>query len=252
MKLVGSMMVAEGELGRYIEPCVESMLSYCDEIRAVVDTDCDSKVRQWMSKHATVLCSPTISFYGHEGKARQRLLDWTLEADPTHVITLDCDEFVTDGQALRDALSQNGNVWRMSLEEVWQARPDGIRVRVDGGWGVGSSTVWKVPEASQRRQLQILDRALACGRDPVSIRALGSRFPTLPVDATILHFGWAKESERASRYQRYIDHDSGQFHARAHLESIMWPDNRVSLIEHSWPEGLKDQKDRILDYASKT
>jgi len=253
MKLIASMIVANNEIDRYLEPCVDSLFGYCDEIRAVVDAGCSTKTTKWLKKKKKVatLCNLRPRFYEHEGRARQRLLEWTLEGNPTHVFTIDCDEFVTDGQVLRRALEQDGEVWRMRLEEVWQARPDGIRVRVDGGWGVGSATVWRVPDRRDRRALHILDSQLACGRDPVYIRQLTSRMKTNSAGVELLHFGWTREAERQVRYQRYVDHDNGQFHARKHLDSIMWGQEQVSLVERSWPNGLDGQKDLILDYASR-
>jgi hypothetical protein len=59
-----------------------------------------------------------------------------------------------------------------------------------------------------------------------------------PVGTSILHFGWARESERQSRYDRYAKHDGGQFHASQHLESILWSEDRIQLSARGWPVSL--------------
>lgn len=58
----------------------------------------------------------------------------------------------------------------------------------------------------------------------------------------LLHFGWANVAERAARYERYVVADNGRFHARAHLDSIMWPDDRVTVERREWPDALDSVK----------
>ena len=87
-----------------------------------------------------------------------------------------------------------------------------------------------------------MDRALACGREPMAVRTMRA----VPINATVYHFGWTNEAARAARYQRYVEHDGGRFHNRKHLDSIMLPDSQVRLKPTPWPPGLESWKGALL------
>lgn len=236
-------MVADGELKRYLKPCIRNLQSYCDEI-IVHD---ESQDTAWLKAQKQVIHhSVEQSFYVHEGNARQALFDSTLAAIPTHVLCIDADEIVSDGPALRALLENNPRqpAWGLCMEEVWQATPEQLRIRMDGGWGSHHiSCLFSLADMSRRQGAwRFPDRALACGRVPAAV----NRMSSFPSDISIYHFGWANEAERKKRHARYEEHDKGNFHAKAHLDSIMWPDTMVSLCETSWPESLVTVKAAIL------
>lgn len=250
MRLVASLIV-HNEISRYLESCIDSLLEFCDEVRVVDDNSTDGTAKWLMSRvrdGVRPLVHQGSSFYDHEGRARQNLLDWTLKGNPTHIITVDGDEFLTDGPALRAVVKQEPEVlvWTMPLLEVWNASSGGLSIRVDGGWRVGSAQLYRAPSETELRrqgqQWRILDQALACGRNPLAIR----RLPSKSSGVSLLHFGWTNQSERDKRYQRYVEHDNGNFHARRHLDSIMWPDDKVLLQHRSWPDGLLARRESIL------
>lgn len=236
MRLIASLIV-RNERSRYLELCIAHLLEFCDEIRIVDDgsndgtedlvSEAGSRIR-WLRNTENM-------FYRHEGRARQQLLAWTLEANPTHVLAIDGDELVDDGQALRAFLSEYDGHTGLCMEEVWEAREDGYSIRTDGGWrAYGGTFVWRVDQVgiSQRR---IADRQLACGRIPVGVKRQARQS-----GVSLLHFGWANRAERQARYDRYVTHDGGEYHASSHLESIMWGDDRVKLMECGRPDGLRD------------
>lgn len=245
MKLIASMIVAEHEIDRYLEPCVGHLLEFCDEIRAVVDADCDSPTANWLARHAIIACNPNTSFYEHEGRARQRLLDWTMEGQPTHILAIDCDEFVPDGHDVRDAVSGDGQAWSLTMQEVWKADRDGLSVRQDGGWRQHPVPILFRPGGRDDRLFRINDRQLACGREPLSVRHLAARGKA-PLVGTVQHWGWTKLSARQSRYDRYALHDQGNYHAKRHLDSILWSDGQVELSQEEWPETMIGLRDDLL------
>lgn len=257
MKLVGSVIV-RNELSRYLPTVLDHLLEFCDEIR-VLDDRSDDGTSEWLaeqrSERVQVRFNEGPTFFEHEGRARQMLLHWTLQAMPTHVLAIDADELVSDGTRLRSALSENPRVqvWKLSLAEVWQARPDTLRLRVDGAWRPRwVPLLWRVPSGSAARRLAIRDRALACGREPEWVRsASSSRHRSRELAVDLLHLGWANEAERAARHARYVTHDGGNFHARRHLDSILWPQKRVRLVDRPWPEGLAARRDAILAAANR-
>ena len=97
--------------------------------------------------------------------------------------------------------------------------------------------------------LKIRDAALACGREPEIIRRLWRTANVAP--SSILHFGWTNASERKERHHRYVLADGGEFHARRHLDSILWPDRRVRLTRREWPAALEPWRERIVERAAR-
>jgi len=246
VNLVASLIV-RNERHRYLEPCIRHLQEFCDEIRVLDDASSDWTL-EWLEGQDKVAVMPSIAsgFYAHEGRTRQRLLDWTLQAHPTHVLAVDADEFVTDGQQLRAAADDGSpvGVWSLAMEEVWNADENGLSVRVDGGWRPHQCPILY---AVGPRRLRILDRQLACGREPISVRANARRASDTGV--SVLHFGWVNREQRQARYQRYVEADGGKFHASTHLRSIMFPDKRIRFQQRGWPTGLSQWQAMILEGA---
>lgn len=242
MNLVAS-LIARNERARYLEPCIRHLQSFCDEIR-VLDDASDDGTYEWLAEQDRVVTMRNLSpaFWIHEGRVRQRLLDWTLQSGASHILALDCDEFVSDGAELRAALERPNRVgvWTLPMEEIWNATDDGLSVRVDGAWRPYPCPILY----AVRPGLKMSDRQLACGREPVAIRSKARHAPAS--GSTCLHFGWSNKSHRQARYDRYVKADGGRFHASRHLRSIMWTDRRVQVRHRAWPAGLAPWREDIL------
>lgn len=244
MKLIASLIV-RNEHDRYLDVCLSSLNEFCDEIRVVDDGSTDG-THACLVEHGCVIDRDFRSrFYEHEGRARQRLLDFTLQGQPTHILAIDADEIIGDGPAMRRQVEQTpsrSGAWSLWMTEVWKADERAIQERVDGAWGQR-----KVPIVFQpMRNMKIADRALASGREPQAVAKAAIRGQA-PVVGEVFHLGWACQSDRANRYHRYEVHDGGEFHASQHLLSIMWPDAQVSFREHPWPPGMLPFKDRLVE-----
>lgn len=244
-------MIIRNEADRFLLPCLEHLLAFVDEVRVLDDGSTDGWWEKMMERvgdkasRIAVLDSPASSFYEHEGRARQRLLEWTLEARPSYILAIDADEFIADPVGL---LAQVGQGWpslRVCMQEVWGATRDGLAFRMDGGWGPHDAPIVYACDARNTRTdlLRIPDRKLASGRVPplVARRSRSS-------GVGILHFGWACKADREARYQRYVEHDGGNFHQNAHLESIMWDDDdpRLTICRDGWPKALLPWRDELV------
>lgn len=247
MKLVASMMVGPGEQERYLPTVLAVLAEFCDEVRAVSE---DPTFTGWAGVEVLQVAPGT--FFRHEGRARQTLLDWTLQGEPSHILAVDADELVTDGQAVRAACEADRRVgvWTLGIVEAWRADEGALWLRSDGAWDAQARAplLYRAPRRAGGLW-RIQDRALACGREPLAVRQLAGQ--AVRVDADIVHVGWVNESERAARYQRYVEHDGGKFHRRAHLDSIMWPDRRVRLQRREWPPALEPWKAALLERANR-
>ena len=248
MKLVASLMVGPGERDRYLTSVIACLLGFVDEIRVV----CESPGEIDGGRSVLVKDAPAGSFFQHEGRARQNLLSWTLDGNPTHILAVDADEIVTDGDAVRRACEQDLGVgiWTLGIQEVWKADAGALWLRSDGGWDMQARAplLYRAPRKAGGLW-RIQDRPLACGREPLAVRQLAGRATRIGAD--VLHFGWSNKHDRQARYQRYVEHDGGRFHSRAHLDSIMFPDRRVRLGRRDWPDQLAPYKDALLERANR-
>ena len=266
MKLTASLII-RNEADKYLKQCVESLQGFVDEIRAVDDDSTDGSHTLMQEMGVLVKRNDRSLFYEHEGNARQALLEWTMEGQPTHILVVDGDELVVDGHLLRESIVATPEpsprerrqrnprmgpptVWRLQMQEVWGATEDHLLIRQDGGWKEHPVPIcFLVPPDHHanrqiRRHWRLPDRALACGRIPVEAAVQANRAQGTAVSA-ILHLGWSCEADRYERHQRYVQHDGGAHHASKHLDSIMWPDTRVLLTHRPWPEGV--DKHTILE-----
>lgn len=253
MNLCASLVV-RNERARYLAPCIEHLLAFCDTV-VVLDDGSDDGTRDWLVDVAEI--EPRLiaslrnesTFFVHEGRCRQTLLALTLPQKPTHVLSLDADEFVSDGAALRARIGREPDVpiWSLEIEEVWQAG-ESLKIREDGGWRSHPLPVlWRVDPSVTYR---IMDRKLACRRVPTQILRSSSR--AVPSGESLLHLGWSNPVTRAERHARYVTHDGGRFHASAHLDSILWPDEKIELRERAWPEQLLQYREAILERTAQT
>ncbi len=234
LKLVASLICHE-EMGRYLQLVIADLQTYCDEIRVLDDASTDGSF-EWLAyqEGVEVLQLPSRRFFVHEGQARDMALRWALEANGSHYLTVDCDETVADGRALRAAVESSPDipVWSLEMQEIWSAGEDGLCVRLDGGWRPHPLPIlWKGPRDGERFTMR--DKKLACGRLPTQVLTQRSR----PSGVDVLHWGWTDPEARQKRYERYAKHDGGRFHASRHLQSIMWDDSRVKLRPRPWPDG---------------
>ena len=237
MKLVASAIV-RNEMGRYLEPWVEHVLSFCDELRVLDDGSSDG-TEEFLESHerVEVMRNTGPRFFEHEGAARNLLLDWTMDAVPDYVLAIDADEFVAQPERLRATCEAGPAVVVLTMVEVWKASPEHLWMRVDGLWGPRECPIcWRAPPSSQRRgtRWRIPNRKLSCGREPLAAKRAHPKVR----NGEILHFGWTRASERGVRAERYFENDGGRFHSSKHLQSILYSNSRVRLSRARWPQAL--------------
>lgn len=248
MKLVASMIV-HNEMDRYLPLALEHLATYCDEVRVLDDGSTDGTLEYLAGLREKVIVRPNPGpkFFEHEGRARQALLDWTLDAQPDYVLSIDADEFVGDPEIVHRSMLAGGHVYTLQMEEIWRCNEVTTHIRVDHQWAPRRCPIlWKAPQRAGG-EWRIPDIQLACGREPLMVR----RTRAAVSGTSVLHLGWANQQARQTRAERYYEHDRGRFHKNAHLESILWPDERVLTQQKLWPKGLAAFKDRIAEVANR-
>jgi len=173
VKLTASVIV-RNELHRYLEPCVAHLLEFCDSVRIFDDSSTDGWQEAlhgaWGDDGRRVLAlngaaigrNAEPAFFNHAA-ARNRLLKFTLDDWPTHILAIDADEFVGDGQAVRRACESRGDLWSLTVQEVWEAQERSLFTREDGGWRSHEIGILWRPEPFRRQVLQIRDNGHATG-----------------------------------------------------------------------------------------
>lgn len=248
MNLVASLIV-RNEMSRYLEPCVNHLLTYCNEVR-VVDDNSDDGTFEWLDEQdrVNVIRNTGPAFYEHEAQARQLLYEHVFAASPDYVLAIDADEVVGDPLLIRQACQQGQPVYTLSLIEIWSATEDSLQVRIDGLWKARTVPILYKPQAGWK----IRNKQLACGREPLEVVKMYGR--ARPTGSSLLHLGWACSSERVARAARYDVHDGGRFHQDRHLQSILWQeqkDRRLRLASERWPNGLSEIAPEIVARANR-
>lgn len=242
--LVASAIV-RNEAGRYLDIWLRHLLTFCDEVRLLDDGSTDGTYELAESMPEVAITRRVgRSFLQYESDARNELLAWTLEAKPSYVLSIDADEFIGDTVALRARMQEEpGSVYALWMREVWKIGrwdPSGttaqeVGLRVDGLWGDRRCPIlWQAPPKLQGARWRVPRRKLACGREPLAVR--GQR--GIDTGIGVYHFGWTRVAEREARADRYYQHDGGRFHADAHLQSLLDPDEAVGLDWKPWPTSI--------------
>lgn len=264
MNLTASLIV-HNELTRYLYWTLPALMEFCDTV-VVMDDHSDDGTYEWLEELAEGEYQHRLwlsryegdRMFTGEGVARQELLERTLLASPTHILAIDADEFIADGEQLRQIASGHlksrspGELaaWKISMEEIWDVTAVAMWCRCDGGWRPhGVPALYSVPDV-MTVDYRIRSDQLACGRVPQAVERLALRRGAGETGTEILHLGWANPGERAARYARYVEADGGRFHASTHLKSIMWDRSRQSRGARDWPEALAPYKQDLLEFIN--
>lgn len=246
MKITAA-VICRNEQGRFWQSFIAHLLEFVDEIRVWDDGSTDGGPRSRL-KRVIIHREPvreSAAFHDH-ASSRNRLIRFALEGEPSHLLCVDGDEFITDGQALRKAAEdERFGAYSVCLQEVWRVRSDELDIRQDGGWSEHDvALLWRPVRV---KNLTIADRGHATGRTPDEV----GRLPATHTCSALLHLGWSNVGERAERFERYAVGDAGKYHAKAHIDSIVWPDSRMRFAQVAWPSALEPWRSELVKRANR-
>lgn len=205
-------LVTFNEADRYLSDCLAALAPLVDHIHVFDDRSSDAtpQIAEALGAAVTIRPPGCPSFIEHEGQFRQAAWEamGTLP-DDSWVVCLDADEFLTcDPRPVATGVSKT-----LRVREVFDVRNGTPMVRVDGYW----DQITAARIARWTPDSEFPERRLGCGSLPLSIASGDFEIIEEP---QILHFGYARASDRQAKFARYLARPG---HNQRHVRSILAP-----------------------------
>src|SRR5437870_2885992 len=134
MRLIGH-MIARNEAGRYLEACIEHLMTFCDVVHVMDDRSTDNTVKLARALGCQVTKRPTTvpTWDDHEGAARQSAFRFMEEVvrpkNGDFVLCQDADEaLVAENGAVAEAVA-------MAIETAEEKKAIAIQLKIPEIWG---------------------------------------------------------------------------------------------------------------------
>lgn len=205
---VFGMVVMKNEEHRYLQRFIEHHKYLFQDIFVFDDCSTDRTAEICRFNGLKVVESTGPSFMEHEGQFRYnawKAFEETIQPTTDDwVFVIDADEFVVGNiDNTREALVSTIElaeyfgypVVRMKKDEVWQVEGNSCYVRKDGLWDkVKVNHLFKYEPNGTWNM-----KTMGCGSAPTYTRVQ----PFNASHVSVLHFGYADESDRQEKYERY-------------------------------------------------
>jgi glycosyltransferase involved in cell wall biosynthesis len=214
-------IVGKDEADRYLEEVLYHLHPIADLIVFTDDGSTD-KTPEIASKYATVYRNEESLFSINEGELRSRAWNnLSIHASPGDwILAIDCDEKLwctrRDLNLAKLMNQQDYDVLNIQFYHMW----DETHFRADKAWAPGnSSRMFRFFYGGTFK-----DRKLACGSEPSYVQTLIKRRRYMADSGLIMqHLGYMRDDDKKIKFDRYMELDGGDFHSRAHIESILDP-----------------------------
>lgn len=221
--MIYGVVVTKNESDRYLSQSLKRLSAIVDGLYVYDDQSEDDTtvVAESLGATVRVRSDDEESFSEDEARFRSNALrcmvsdldikrgDW--------ILSLDADEMVYAEGPQRDALERltQGDpvAWRFPVREVFDVGPMSTPyIRVDGFWGdISGVRLFKYDG-----DLSFRARGMGCGSVPTKFNKLAADAD----DVGILHFGYARQEDRVTKYARYF---GAAGHSVKHIDSILRP-----------------------------
>lgn len=223
MRVIANMVV-RNEADRYLESCLQWLLSHVDEIFVTDDRSEDETVDIAIEGSATIYTRGTDepSFLEAEGDFRsigwQRMLETFHPEEGDWILGIDADEFPVARnvkELCADANLRGVGSINVKIPEIFELSP--LSERIDGFWGdITGTRLARYREGPQ----DFRTSKMGSGMFPAYAFQCQNWHQRDDCGLRIMHFGYATPEDREEKYARY-SRLAANGHANSHIESIL-------------------------------
>lgn len=213
-------MVVKNESNRYLEKVLNSIKDSVDDILIIDDASTDNTVQiceDCLKGYPHTIIKNEKSLFSHEYKLRKKQWKETLKLNPGWILSLDADEVLEQSfnEKLKYLISiDNIDVYNFRLFDMWNE----TEYRDDQYWRAHNSHMTFLIRYQPNFKYKFKHTNQHCGRLPKNLHELENA----NVDVKIKHYGWAKESDRKNKYERYMKLDkNGKYGVIEQYKSIL-------------------------------
>jgi glycosyltransferase involved in cell wall biosynthesis len=210
-------MIVHNEGNRYLTQVLEAAKEYITDAVIIDDASDDDtlKVVCYMLKDIPFkIVHNSVSKFSNEIELRKQQWEETLDTNPEWILTLDADEIFDGDLRSLDLKDPSIDAYYFRLFDMW----DSNHYRDDQFWGAHNSYRPFLIRYNDQLSYEWKETAQHCGRFPLTINNLSYQTSEI----RLKHLGWAMESDRKAKYDRYMKLDpDGTFGWKAQYESIL-------------------------------
>jgi len=205
-KIVLSMIV-HNECGRYLDQLLENAKKFVDDILIIDDASTDNTFQlceEILKGFPHTIIKNKKSMFKHEYRLRMKQWKETLKLNPGWILSLDADEILEDSfkDIVKYLISVDDiDVYNFRLFDMWNEK----QYREDEYWDAHNRHMTFMLRYQPKFKYKFKKTNQHCGRLPCNLFKLKNA----DIDVRIKHFGWARESDRKAKYDRYKQLDKG-------------------------------------------
>ena len=213
-------MVVKNEEKRYLKEVLNKAKEYIDNAVIIDDNSTDNTIniiKEELKDIQYIIIENKASKFSNEYELRKQQWEETIKINPDWIIFLDADEILEDKfkDKVKDMINNreiDGYLFR--LYDFW----DNENYRDDILWCAHNTYRLFLIRYQENFIYKFKNTAQHCGRMPYNCINL----PYAISDLRVKHYGWAKESDRIEKYNRYMELDpKGEFGDMNQYKSIL-------------------------------
>ncbi len=213
-------MIVHNEGDRYLKPVLEHAKKYITNAVIIDDASTDNTIevcKKALEGIPLTLIENKKSLFSNEVNLRKLQFEETIKTNPDWILVLDADEIFEDkfkDEVKELIANENADAYYFRLYDFW----DENNYREDQYWSAHMSYRPFLIRYKPEIQYTWKETAQHCGRLPLNI----NEYPVSISHLRLKHYGWAREDDRKSKYERYqtLDPDA-KYGWKEQYESIL-------------------------------
>ena len=220
-------MIGRNEADRFLPEVLDHLKTIADVIVFTDDCSTDNTLEIAKEKGCEGFASIWDEPHFPINEGEQRMQAWknleTIAEWGDWILAIDADEkLFVPYPNLRSFFDHDIDVMGVAFFHMWNE----THFRVDKAWrpNLSSRLFRYFPNGTFN------NRKLACGSEPTYVQDSIRMGKVLwQSELRMQHLGYVKDEDKKLKYDRYMKLDGGDFHAKAHIESIIDPNPTLEL-----------------------